>query len=117
MLWAEHACAWGVELSEDLYDDLLTGSSRVQAAGLPRLPAHRIPGLAADADPQVRTAACARWEELAAPLRARLLADTRRGCAYGGSARPSRRGPYAARRLAALPDPRRALEQCRLSPE
>jgi len=50
VLWAEQACAWGVELPADLYDDLLVGPSRAQAAELPGLPAHHLPGLAADAD-------------------------------------------------------------------
>lgn len=76
VLWAERACVWGTELPEDLYDDLLAGPSRARAAELPGLPARHLPDLAADADPRVRSAACARWEDLAAPLRERLLADT-----------------------------------------
>ncbi|MFJ8630936.1 hypothetical protein [Streptomyces sp. NPDC093568] len=50
VLWAEHACARGVELPADVYDDLLAGPSRAQAAELRGLPAHHLPGLAADAE-------------------------------------------------------------------
>ncbi|MFJ4851098.1 hypothetical protein [Streptomyces sp. NPDC088733] len=43
VLWAEHAGIWGAELPEDLYDDLLAGPSRAQAAELPGLPARHLP--------------------------------------------------------------------------
>ncbi|NGO78033.1 hypothetical protein G6045_20545 [Streptomyces sp. YC504] len=115
--WARHACARGVELPEDLYDDLLAGPSRPYAAELPELAAHHIPGLAADPDPRVRAAVCARWEDLAGPLRERLLADTddavRRAALlahHGGVPMP--RDVFTA-----LPDQRQALEHCRLAPE
>lgn len=72
VLWAEHACAWGAEPPGDLYDDLLADQSRAEAADLP---AHHIPGLAADVDPRVRIVACTWWEDIAA-LPKRLLADT-----------------------------------------
>ncbi|MFF2995946.1 hypothetical protein ACFVTC_15435 [Streptomyces sp. NPDC057950] len=115
--WAEHACVWGVELPEDLYDDLLAGPSRAQAAELPGLPAHHFPGLAADADPRVRAAACARWEDLAAPLRARLLADTDDAVRTAALLAHHNGVPMPREVFAALPAPLRALEQCRLSPD
>lgn len=117
VLWAEHACAWGVELPEDLYGDLLAGPSRVLAAELPGLPAHHLPSLAADADPRVRAAACARWEDLAAPLWERLLADTDDAVRTAALLAHHTGVPMPREVFAALPAPRRALEQCRLSPE
>ncbi|MFD4240539.1 hypothetical protein ACFWP3_02860 [Streptomyces sp. NPDC058525] len=117
VLWAEHACIWRAELPEDLYDDLLAGPSRAQAAELPGLPAHRLPGLAADADPRVRSAACARWEDLAAPLRERLLADTDDAVRTAALLAHHTGVPMPREVFAALPEPRRALEQCRLAPE
>ncbi|WP_189971090.1 hypothetical protein [Streptomyces violascens] len=117
VLWAERACIWGAELPEDLYDDLLAGPSRARAAELPGLPARHLSGLAADADPQVRAAACARWEDITAPLRERLLADTDN--AVRTAALLAHHTDVAMPRevFAALPDPRRALERCRLKPE
>jgi len=117
VLWAEHACAWGFELPEDLYDDLLAGPSRAQAAELPGLPAPHLPGLAADADPRVRATVCARWEELAAPLRERLLADTD-DAVRTAALLAHHTGVLMPREVfTALAAPRRALEQCRLTPE
>ncbi|MFF9870042.1 hypothetical protein ACF1G0_32425 [Streptomyces sp. NPDC013953] len=117
LLWAEHACAWGVELPEGLYDDLLAGPSRAQAAELPGLPAHHLPSLAADVDPRVRATVCARWEDLAAPLRARLLADTDDTVRTAALLAHHTGVPMPREVFAAVPAPRRALEQCRLSPE
>ncbi|WP_230195906.1 hypothetical protein [Streptomyces coriariae] len=117
VLWTEHAGAWGVELPGDLYDDLLAGPSRAEAAELPRLPAHHLPSLAADADPRVRTAACARWEDLAAPLRERLLADTDDVVRTAALLAHHTGIPMPRKVFAALPAPRRALEQCCLEPE
>jgi hypothetical protein len=117
VFWAERACIWGAELPDDLYDDLLSGPSRAQAAQLPELPAHHLPGLAADADPRVRAAACARWEDLGAPLRARLLADTDDAVRTAARLAHHTGVPMPREVFAALPDPRRALEQCRLAPE
>ncbi|MFF8381634.1 hypothetical protein ACF07V_36700 [Streptomyces sp. NPDC015661] len=117
VLWAEHAAVWGAELPEDLFDDLLTGSSRALAAELPGLPAHHLPGLAADADPRVRAAACARWEDVAAPLRERLLADPDDGVRTAALLAHHIGTPMPHEVFAALPVPRRALEECRLSPE
>ncbi|MEV8035033.1 hypothetical protein [Streptomyces sp. NPDC086182] len=117
VLWAERACAWGVELPEDLYDDLLAGPSRAQAAELRGLPAHHLPSLAADADPRVRATACARWEDLAAPLRARLLADADDAVRTAALLAHHDSVPMPREVFAELPAPRRALEQCRLSPE
>ncbi|MFE6622930.1 hypothetical protein [Streptomyces sp. NPDC057740] len=117
MRCAEHACAWGAELPEDLYDDLLAGPSRAQAAGLPGLPARHLPGLVADPDPRVRAAACARWEGLAAPLRERLLADTDEAVRTAALLAHHTGVPMPREVFAALPDPLRALERCRLAPE
>lgn len=117
VFWAERACAWGVELPEDLYDDLLAGPSRAQAAELPGLPAHHLPSLAADADPRVRATACARWEDLTAPLRARLLDDTDDAVRTAALLAHHNGVPMPRDVFAALPEPRRALEQCCLSPE
>ncbi|MFE7841042.1 hypothetical protein ACFU53_34825 [Streptomyces sp. NPDC057474] len=117
VLWAEHACRWGAELPEDLYDDLLAGPSRALAAELPGLPAHRLPGLAADADPRVRVAACARWEDLAAPPRERLLADADAAVRTAALLAHHAGVPMPREVFAALPDPRRALQRCRLAPE
>ncbi|MCX5336312.1 hypothetical protein [Streptomyces sp. NBC_00140] len=117
VLWAEHACAWGVELPGDLYDDLLAGPTRAQAAELPGLPGHHLPSLVADAEPRVRATACARWEDLAAPLRARLLADTDDAVRTAALLAHHTGVPMPREVFAALPAPRRALEQCRLSPE
>ncbi|MFE6023873.1 hypothetical protein ACFQ6O_46930 [Streptomyces sp. NPDC056441] len=117
VLWAEHACIWGAELPEDLYDDLLASPSRARAAELPGLPAQHLPGLAADADPRVRAAACARWEDLAAPLRERLLADTDNAVRTAALLAHHTGVPMPREVFAALPDPRRALERCRLAPE
>ncbi|MEV0911677.1 hypothetical protein [Streptomyces hokutonensis] len=116
VLWAEHARAWGFELPEDLYDDLLAGPSRAQAAELRGLPARHLPTLAADADPRVRATACARWEELAAPLRERLLADTDDAVRTAALLAHHTGVPMPREVFAALPAPRRALEQCRLTP-
>ncbi|AQU70489.1 hypothetical protein [Streptomyces niveus] len=117
VLRAEQACAWGAELPDDLYDDLLAGPSRARAAELPGLPAHHLPGLAADADPRVRAAACARWEDLAPPLRERLLADTDNAVLTVALLAHHTGVPMPREVFAALPDPRRALERCRLAPE
>ena len=117
VLWAEHACLWGAELPEDLYDDLLAGPSRARAAELPGLPAQHLPGLAADADPRVRAAACARWEDLAAPLRERLLADTDHAVRTAALLAHHTGVPMTREVFATLPDPRRALERCRFAPE
>ncbi|MGY4739687.1 hypothetical protein [Streptomyces sp. ATMOS53] len=117
LLWAEHARIWGAELPEDLYDDLLAGPSRAGAAELPGLPARHLPGLAADADPRVRAAACARWEDLAAPLRERLLADTDHAVRTAALLAHHTGVPMPREVFAALPDPRRALERCRLAPD
>lgn len=117
VLWAEHACAWGATLPEDLYDDLLTGPSRAQAAHLPGLPARHLPGLASDADPRVRAAACARWEDLAAPLRERLLADGDNTVRTAALLAHHTGAPMPREVFAALPEPQQALEQCRLAPE
>lgn len=114
---AERACAWGVELPGDLYADLLAGPSRAQAAELPGLPASHLPSLAADADPRVRATACARWEDLAASMRARLLADTDDAVRTAALLAHHTDVPMPREVFAALPPPRRALEQCRLSPE
>ncbi|WP_030317672.1 hypothetical protein [Streptomyces flavochromogenes] len=117
VLWAERACAWGVELPADLYDDLLAGPSRAQAVALPALPAHHLPSLAVDADPRVRVTACTRWEDLAAPLRALLLADTDDAVRTAALLAHHATVPMPREIFAALPQPQRALEQCRLSPE
>ncbi|MEU6164776.1 hypothetical protein [Streptomyces tanashiensis] len=117
VLWAERACAWGVSLPKDLYDDLLAGPSRAQAAELPGLPAHHLPPLAADTDPRVRATACARWEDLAAPLRARLLADADEAVGTAALLAHHTGAPMPRGVFAALPQPQHALEQCRLSPE
>lgn len=116
VLWAEHACAWGAELPEDVYDDLLAGPSRAEAAELPGLPQRHLPGLAADADPRVRTAACARWGDLAAPSRERLLADTDDAVRTAALLAHHIDVPMPREVFAALPEPRRALERCRLAP-
>ncbi|MFG2275793.1 hypothetical protein ACGFNY_39270 [Streptomyces chartreusis] len=117
VLWAKHAPAWGTTLPEDLYDDLLTGPSRVQAALLSGLPARHLPGLASDADPRARAAACARWEDLAAALRERLLADADTAVRTAALLAHHTGAPMPRTVFAALPDPRPALERCRLAPE
>lgn len=117
VLWAEHACAWGAALPEDLYDGLLAGPSRAQAAHLPGLPARHLPGLASDTDPRVRAAACARWEDLAAPLRERLLADNDTAVRTAALLAHHTGTPMPREVFAALPDPQPALERCRLAPE
>ncbi|WP_030929435.1 hypothetical protein [Streptomyces sp. NRRL B-24720] len=116
VLWAEHACAWGVELPADLYDDLLAGPSRAEAAELPGLPAHHLPGLVADADPRVRAAGCARWDDLPAPLRERLLADTDDAVRTAALLGHHTGVPMPREVFTTLPAPRRALEQCCLAP-
>ncbi|MGW4699932.1 hypothetical protein [Streptomyces sp. NPDC004285] len=116
-LWAERACAWGAELPEDVYDDLLAGPSRALAAELPRLPAHHLPSLVADADPRVRAAACTRWEDLAVPLRERLLADTDDRVRTAARLAHHTTTPMPREVFAALPAPQDALEQCRLTRE
>ncbi|MFD9716463.1 hypothetical protein [Streptomyces sp. NPDC059076] len=117
VLWTERACAWGVALAADLYDDLLNGPCRAEAAELPGLPAHHLPRLAADADPRVRSAACARWEELAAPLRTRLLADSDHSVRTAALLAHHHDVPMPREVLAGLPAPRLALERCRLVTE
>ncbi|MFI5704041.1 hypothetical protein ACIA78_28845 [Streptomyces xanthochromogenes] len=117
VLWAELACAWGAELPGSLYDDLLAGPCRAEAAELPGLPAHHVPGLAADADPQVRATACTRWEDLPSPVRERLLADTDATVRTAALLAHHTGVPMPREVFAALPGPRRALEQCRFTPE
>ncbi|MFD7875844.1 hypothetical protein ACFV5G_17360 [Streptomyces sp. NPDC059766] len=117
VLWAERAHARGAELPGDLYDGLLAGPSRAEAAELPGLPVHHLPGLVADADPQVRAAACARWEDLAAPLRARLLADTDDTVRTAALLAHHITVPMPREVFAALPGRRRALERCRFEAE
>ncbi|MEV6839425.1 hypothetical protein AB0N17_33825 [Streptomyces sp. NPDC051133] len=117
VLWAEHACAWGAELPEDLYDDLLAGPSRAEAAELPGLPAHHLPSLTTDADPAVRAAACGRWADLAAPLRGRLLADADETVRTAALLAHHTATPMPREVFASLPAPRRALEQCCFEPE
>ncbi|MGW4758972.1 hypothetical protein [Streptomyces chartreusis] len=117
VLWAERARAWGATLPEDLYDDLLAGPSRAQAAQLPGLPARHLPGLASDADPRARAAACARWEDLATALRERLLADTDTAVRTAALIAHHTGAPMPRTVFATLPDPRPALERCRLAPE
>ncbi|MER6278218.1 hypothetical protein ABT202_18250 [Streptomyces sp900105245] len=112
VFWAKRARIWGAALPEDLYDYLLAGPSRAQAAELPGLPAHHLPGLAADADPRVRMAACVRWEDLAAPLRERLLADTDHAVRAAALLAHHTAVPMPREAFAALPDPRPALERC-----
>ncbi|MDK9496044.1 hypothetical protein QEZ40_000382 [Streptomyces katrae] len=116
VLYAERARVWGAELPDDLYAELLAGPARASAAELPGLPAHCLPSLAADADPRVRAAACARWEELAAPQRDRLLADTDDLVRTEALLAHHTGVPMPREVYAALPDPRRALEQSRLEP-
>ncbi|MFE7760460.1 hypothetical protein [Streptomyces sp. NPDC057438] len=117
VLWAEHACEWGAELPEDLYEEFLTGPSRALAAAFPGLHAKHLPSLAADDDPRVRAAVCARWDDLAAPLRERLLADTDDTVRTAALLAHHTGVPMPREIFAALPDPRRALERCRLAPE
>ncbi|MBT1094239.1 hypothetical protein [Streptomyces sp. Tu102] len=117
VLWAERACARGAALPEDLYDGLLTGPSRAQAAQLPGLPARHLPGLASDADPRVRAAACTRWEKLAGALRELLLADADNTVRTAALLAHHTGVPMPREVFAALPDPQRALEQCCLAPE
>ena len=117
VFWAERARVWGAELPEDLYDDLLAGPSRAQAAELPDLPARHLPDLATDTDARVRRAACARWQELAAPLRERLLTDTDHAVRTAALLAHHTDVPLSREVLAALPDSRQALERCRLEPE
>ncbi|MGW2860051.1 hypothetical protein [Streptomyces sp. NPDC001205] len=117
VLWAQHACAWGVELPEDLYDDLLAGPSRAAAAELPALPARCLAGLAVDTDPRVRATACARWEDLTAPLRERLLTDPDSAVRTAALLAHHTGVPMPREVFVALPDPRQALERCRLAPE
>lgn len=117
VMWAERACLRGAELPDDLYDDLLAGPSRAQAAELPRLPARHLSGLTADADPRVRAAACARWEDLTEPQRKLLLADTDHAVRTAALLAHHTGVPMPREVFAALPDPRQALERCRLAPE
>ncbi|MFE2815469.1 hypothetical protein ACFXGG_34270 [Streptomyces nigra] len=117
MVWAEHVCARGVEPPEDLYGDLLAGPSRAQAAELPGLPAHHLPGLAADADPGVRVAACARWDDLPALPGERLLVDADDTVRAAALLAHHIAVPIPREVLTLLPAPRRALEQCSLAPE
>ncbi|MEU5195092.1 hypothetical protein AB0G86_13705 [Streptomyces scabiei] len=117
VLWAEQACVWGVELPEDLYDEFLVGPSRDLAARFPGLPADRLPDLAADADPGVREAACVRWDDLTASLRERLLADTDDSVRTAALLAHHTGVPMPREVFAALPDPSRVLERCRLAPE
>ncbi|MBE8472209.1 hypothetical protein [Streptomyces justiciae] len=117
VFWAERARVWGAELPDDLYDEILAGPSRAQAAELPDLPARHLPDLATDTDARVRRAACARWQELAAPLRERLLTDTDHAVRTAALLAHHTDVPLSREVLAALPDPRQALERCRLEPE
>ncbi|WP_327433101.1 hypothetical protein [Streptomyces sp. NBC_01236] len=117
VLWAENACAWGAQLPADLYDDLLAGPSRALAAELPGLPAHHLPSLASDVEPRVRTAACARWEDLTAPLQERLLADTDNAVRTAALLAHHTNTPMPRKVFAALPAQRHALERCRFEPE
>ncbi|MFI8534862.1 hypothetical protein ACIGMX_32030 [Streptomyces aquilus] len=117
VFWAERARVWGAELPEDLYDDLLAGPSRAQAAALPDLPAQHLPDLATDTDARVRKAACARWQELAEPLRERLLTDTDHAVRTAALLAHHTRVPMPRAVFGALLDPQQALERCRLEPE
>ncbi|AZM92755.1 hypothetical protein [Streptomyces sp. W1SF4] len=116
VLLAERALVWGAELPDDLYDELLAGPARASAVELPGLPAHHLPALAADPDPRVRAAACARWEDLGAPQRDRLLADADDLVRTAALLAHHTRVPMPREVYEALPEPRRALEACRLAP-
>ncbi|MGE7386267.1 hypothetical protein ACQKM2_12410 [Streptomyces sp. NPDC004126] len=116
VLRAERARTWGAELPDDLYDELLAGPARASAAELPGVPARHLPTLATDPDPRVRAAACARWEEIAAPQRDRLLADTDDLVRTEALLAHHTGIPLPREVYAALPEPRRALGQCRLEP-
>ncbi|MEU9731386.1 hypothetical protein [Streptomyces sp. NPDC048002] len=118
VLLAERACALGVELPDDLYGDLLAGPCRAEAAALPSVPAGHLPALAADPDPRVRVTACARWEDLAQPVRDQLLADTQDLVRTEALLAHHTHGvPMPREVLNQLPEPRRALQQCCLSSE
>ncbi|MFI7006349.1 hypothetical protein [Streptomyces sp. NPDC050145] len=120
VLWAQQAGARGIQIPEDLYDDLLAGPSRAQAAALPGLPAHHLPDLATDADPRVRAAACARWNDLAATQQRRLLADVDGAVRTAALLAHHTHGdvPMPREVFAAHPEIHgRALEQCCLSAE
>lgn len=117
VLRAEHACAWGAELPADLYDDLLGGPARAVAAELPGIPAHHLPTLAADIDPRVRTAVCARWEDLTAPLQKRLVTDTDNAVRTAALLAHHTGTPMPRKVFVALPAQGDALERCRLEPE
>ncbi|MET7595731.1 hypothetical protein ABZS84_11840 [Streptomyces sp. NPDC005481] len=112
VLWAEHALAWDAVLPQDLYDDLLAGPARARAAELPRLPARYLRSLATDADTRVRVAACARWEDLDAPLRERLSTDADHAVRTAALLAHHTGVPMPHEVFAALPDPRPALERC-----
>ncbi|MFI9796584.1 hypothetical protein [Streptomyces sp. NPDC052302] len=116
VLWATHASARGVHLPEDLYEGLLTGPSRAEAAELPGVPARHLPALAADADPGVREAACGRWDDLAAPTRELLLTDPDDTVRVAALLAHHLTVPMPRDVFTALPEPLRALEQCRLEP-
>ncbi|MFD0429609.1 hypothetical protein ACFQ60_23915 [Streptomyces zhihengii] len=116
LLLAERARAWDVALPASLYEDLLTGPARADAAELNGIPAPLLPGLATDADPRVRRAVCGRWDDLPAPLREPLLTDADDTVRTAALLAHHRSAPMPREVLAALPDRWRALEECRFAP-
>ncbi|MEW2553484.1 hypothetical protein AB0957_17335 [Streptomyces zhihengii] len=116
LLLAERARAWDVALPASLYEDLLTGPARADAAELTGIPAPLLPGLATDADPRVRRAVCGRWDDLPAPLREPLLTDADDTVRTAALLAHHRSVPMPREVLATLPDRQGALEECRFAP-
>lgn len=113
---AEHVRARDVDLPASLYEELLAGPVRAWAAELSGIPVALLPGLATDADPRVRRAACGRWDDLPAPLREPLLADADDTVRTAALLAHHRSVPMPREVFAALPDRRRASAECRLAP-
>ncbi|WP_420075673.1 hypothetical protein ACOAKG_00005 [Streptomyces sp. JL3001] len=83
----------------------------------PASPRGTSPASRATPIPGCGAAACARWEDLAAPLRERLLADGDNTVRTPALLAHHTGAPMPREVFAALPEPQQALEQCRLAPE
>ncbi|MEV6108549.1 hypothetical protein AB0M28_28170 [Streptomyces sp. NPDC051940] len=113
---AEAACDHGVDLPDEVYDDLMSTPHRAVLAARPELPAHHRLALAEDPDAGVRRAVCMAWELLPAPVRERLLADPVEHVREGALLAHHEEHPMPRAVFASLVSPADAARRCSLTP-